>query len=294
MRRLAFPLLATAALLSALPAAAQTTPGATVSGYAWGDFVIGCTTCPHFLIPLSGQPSQYFDDPFLAQAAYVGTPVGGPEFDGYTLAGGVSYAGLATFEGPLLTPLLRARAAADNEQAFIVVEPTVPVGIDLYQASVDAGTRMLYQYTGSAPTSYTFEFAVDGMIGNDQALVFASAAVYGGPALDLETGVLDFGFASVQGTGINDPLHPFDATFSVTAEVAPGDSFWLLANLGVLAMMTYSSADVLVDAYDTMRVVGITGGDTSLLTALPVPEPAPAMLLAAGLAAMALRRRFAG
>lgn len=293
MRRLAIPLLATAALLSTLPARAQTSPGATVSGYAWADFVIGCTTCPHLPITLSGTPVLIDEDPLLATAAYTGTPVRTPEFADYTLSGGVSYRGLATFEGPLMTPLLKAEAATDNESAFIIVSPAVPVGLDLYQASVDATTLLLYQYTGSSAASYTFEFLVDGQIGNEQASVFASATLFGGPVLDLETGVLDFGYASVQGTGIADPLHPFAATFSVTATVQPGDSFWLLANLGILASMTYSSADVLVDAYDTMRVTAITGGDTALLSVVPVPvpEPAPVLLLAAGLAAVALRRR---
>ena len=295
MRHLAPALaLTTAALVAATPAAAQSTPGASASGYAWGDFQIGCTTCPHHLINLTGEPVQSSEDPVLAQVQYNGVPgAQDPVFSNYTLGGGVSYAALATFEGVLWTPVLKAKASADNIPAYLIADPDVPIGIDLYQATADAGTRMLYQYTGSAPASYTFHFEVDGLIGNQQASVFASAGIYGGPALDQETGVLDFGYADVQGAGIQNPnlLQPFLRTFSVTAEVDAGSSFWLLANLGVLASMTYSSADVVVNAYDTLRVTGITGGDTALLVAMPVPEPTPAWLLAAGLAVLALRRR---
>lgn len=286
--------LITTALLGTTPASAQSTPGASASGYAWGDFQIGCSTCSHHPIVLTGEPAQVSDAPVLAQVSYIGEPgAQAPVFDSYTLGGGVSYAALATFEGTLWTPVLKAKASADNFSVHIIVEPDVPIGIDLYQASADAGTRMLYQYTGAAPASYTFHFEVDGHIGNQQASVFASAGIYGGPELDQETGVLDFGYADVQGAGIQNPnpLQPFLRTFSVTAEVDAGSSFWLLANLGVLASMTYSSADVVVNAYDTLRVTSITGGDTSLLLAMPVPEPTPALLLAAGLAVLALRRR---
>lgn len=290
---LAAALVSLAALVPPL-AQAQALPGATAQGYAWADFMIGCTTCPHLPITLSGQPVQDAGGPASAHIEYSGTPVRTAEFADYTLAGGVSYAGSASFEGALSTPLLRALASTDNEQAFIIGSPVVPVGIDGYQASVDVSTQQLYQYLGSQPTSYTFHFTIDGAVSNDQSSVFGAASVYRGPELDLETGAVDFGSAYFQGTGVNDPPSPFAGAFSVTIDVAPGDSFWLRAQLGVLATMTYSSADVTVDAWNTMRVSAITGGDTGLLAVSAVPEPPALLLLAAGLLmlgwAKALRR----
>lgn len=283
-------LLSATTALAALPAQAQPAlPGASASGYAWGDFVIGCTTCSHLPITLSGTPVQDANGATSAAVDYLGGPVATPDFAGYTLAGGVGYSGYAGFEGALQTPLLRAKAHTDNEQAFIIVDPDVPVGIDLYQASVNAGTQMLYQYLGAQAGSYTFHFSVDGQVSNDQSSVFASAALFGGPGLDLETGQVDFGYASFEGQGVNGPLTPFAGAFSVSIDVNPGDSFWLVANLSVLASMTYSSADVTVDAYDTLRVSSISG-DTGLLQVMAVPEPPAVLLLALGLVVVGLAK----
>lgn len=282
-------LFACAALALSLSTAAQAAqPGTSVFGNAWGDFVIGCTTCPHYLLEMSGQPQQLAQGAGLSEVAYAGLGLGRPEIEGYTLAGGAAYAGFARFEGPLATPWLGARASTDNEPAYIVGDP-VAVGIDLYAASVDAGTVMRYQYTGATAASYTFHFGVDGWLTNDQSSVFASAAIYANDSTGFETGLVDSGYASFAGSGIVSPPTPFAGSFSVSVDVAPGDSFWLLASLAVSANHTYSSADVSVDAFDTLRLTSIDG-DAAALQASAVPEPAAAALLALGLAALALRR----
>jgi hypothetical protein len=279
--------------LTSTPAAAQA-PGASASGYAWGDFVIGCTTCPHFLIPLSGSPSQDEGGEGVAVATvqYTGTPVRTPDFEPYTLAGGVSYAATARFTGALMTPLLGAKAAADNEQAFIIVQPDVPVGIDLYTASARARTQMLYQYLGQTPAQYTFHFMVDGQVSNDQSAIYGSAGLYAGPVLDVETGGIAFGSVELAGSGVSTPPTWVSGAFSVALTVNPGESFWLVSELVAQVTMTYSSADVLTDASHTMWISAIDG-DTSLLVAMPVPEPAPWMMLTAALALAAVRRRRA-
>ena len=41
------------ALAAGAPAHAQDPSGASASGYAYGSFAIGCTTCPHYEITLS-------------------------------------------------------------------------------------------------------------------------------------------------------------------------------------------------------------------------------------------------
>lgn len=264
-------------------------PGTSTSGYAWGDFVIGCTTCPHFPLTMDGQPDQFSQSAGPTAVSYAGGPVPDPLLSDYSLAGGATYAGFARFEGPLATPRMGARASTDNEPVVILAQPNVPVGIDLYSASVDARTFMRYQYLGSNSASFTFHFGVDGQVSNDQSGVFASAAIYATDATGFETGLLDFGHADFAGTGVSSPLTPFAGSFSVSVTVAPGDSFWLLASLSVAANHTYSSADVGVDAYNTLRVTGIDG-DTQWLQVAAVPEPGTWVLISLGLLVLARRR----
>jgi hypothetical protein len=277
-------------------AASAQTPGASAFGSAFGDFQIGCTTCPHIPIVLTGTPIQQAGGDGFASAAiaYDGQPVRTPAFEGYTLAGSVHYAATASFSGPLWTPLLGAYAEADNESAYLLVGPNnLPVGIDLYQAYAQASTQMLYTYLGSTASSYTFHFDVEGLVSNEESSLFGSAAIYAGPTTNFETGLIDFGFVDLKGTGFNTPAFATAGSFSVSVSVNPGDSFWLVSQLGALVTMSYNSADSVADAMNTLRVSGIDG-DTALLAVSAVPEPAPWMLLALGLfSTAALRRRAA-
>lgn len=276
--------------LSAPALAAET--GASVSGRAWGDFVIGCSTCPHFLLTMNGTPVQSVTDPSLAAIDYDGGPLKTAELAPYTLGGGASYAGFAGFEGPLSLPWLGARASTNNEFAYLIADPVVPVGIDLYSSSVDARTLMKYVYTGSAPTDFTFHLGVDGTVTNAQSSVFASAALYRTDATGFETGLIDFGYASFHGTGITAPPTPFAGSFTVDLHAEPGDSFWLIASLSVSANHIYDTTDVGVDAYDTLRVTGIDG-DTALLAPAAVPEPSTVLLMLLGVAVLVVRRQRA-
>lgn len=270
--------------------------GASASGNGFGEFRIGCTTCPHFVIPLPPTVAQADGGTGASSASvsYAGNGMLTSEIAPYSLGGGISYDAAAAFEGALGTPLLRARASADNEPAFILADPNrVFVGIDLYQSSAQANTVRQYHYLGSGPTTYTFNFGVDAMLTTAQSGVFAAASIYSGVDPDFEVGLLDFGSADFKGTGLDQTPTTQQKSFSVSVNVNQGDSFYLLAQLSALASITYASADVSADAYNTMRLTSISGGDTQLLQAAPVPEPSAAALLGIGLLAMLalLRRR---
>lgn len=284
------PLVLAAALFITLPVLAA--DGASASGSAWGDFQIGCTTCPHIPIPLTGVPDQIVAGAPSAFVSYIGGGVSTAALSDYTVGGGAAYAASAGFEGVLGLPVLKAEASANNEWAYIIADPDVPVGIDLYQSIAMADTTRRYQYTGSAPASFTFNFGVDGMVSGELASVFASAAIYNGSdPVYFETGLIDFDSVLRTGVGFGATPSSFADSFSVTVNVMPGDVFYLRAHLSALADMSYEPNDVFADAFDTLRVSSVTGGDTSLLLAGPVPEPGPAVLLALGLLSLALLRR---
>ena len=113
-----------AAAALGLSTAAQATlvgpAGATASGSVSGSYIVGCITCPHFDITLSGTPDQASGGAgaATAQVAYSGVGLGpiGPAPD--VVNGGAAYAARAFFEGPSATPVAKARASADNEQVF--------------------------------------------------------------------------------------------------------------------------------------------------------------------------------
>lgn len=286
-------------LASGTPAVAQTDPsGATASGYAYGDFVIGCTTCGHYLLQLSGHPMPYAGGPgaALAEVDYSGTPLRLPSDplytpvpNDYTLGGSVGLAARASFEGVLRTPVLQAQAWSDNVPAYLIADPDVPVGIDLYHASAQADTVMRYQYTGSGTAHYTFHFLVDGSVSDDLASVYASARLYADADTGFETGLIDADGASQQGPAPGTPA-VFALPFSVSVDVDAGGSFYLLASLSASTAIDYRSGPVSADAFHTLRITGIDG-DTSLLLAAPVPEPASGAVLLLGLSALGWRLR---
>jgi hypothetical protein len=265
---------------------------ATASGTARGEFQIGCSTCPHFLLGLPGMPVQSQSGPLAAQVDYLGQPVPDPNTAGYSLSGEVEYHASAALQGPLATPLLGAYARADNEPVVITADPAqIPIGIDLYAASAEARTQQTYHYIGISTTTYHFDFHVDGTLSGARAGVFGSAAIYTGQDPSFEVGLIDFGYSSHTGVGLLYDPQPFGGDFSVSITVNPGASFVLISRLSASVQMTYDTTDVLADASHTMRLTGITGGDPALL-ATAVPEPATALLLPLGLMALfGLRRR---
>lgn len=265
---------------------------ATASGTARGDFQIGCSTCPHFLMGLTGTPVQSQSGPAAAQVDYVGQPVADANTAGYSLGGGVEYHASAAFEGALAKPVLGAYAKADNEPVINLADPAqLTIGIDLYAATANARTQQTYHYLGAATATYHFDFHVDGMLSSARASAFGSAALYTGQDPYFEGGLIDFGYSDHTGVGLLYDPQPFAGDFSVSVTVDPGASFVLISRLSAGVQMTYDTTDVEADALHTMRLTAITGGDPALLTTA-VPEPAAALLLPLGLIALfALRRR---
>lgn len=272
------------ALAAGTPAQALDPSGASASGYAYGSFAIGCTTCPHYEIYLSGDPAPQVGGPGFASAAfdYTGGPTGSsaPNPGDYTLGGDVSMAAWAGFQGPLATPELRARAAAHNVPVFLTADLDQNVGVDYYGVSATAETVQRYTYTGTGSTTYTFTFRVDGQVTDERSSVFGAASFYG----ESQEINLAFGSVFVEGQGLE--LHPapvaFDRTFDLTMTFNEGDSYHMRAWLSAGVTGMYATGSPFADAYNTMLVTGITG-DVSLLSVTPVPEPASGLLLVAGL-----------
>jgi hypothetical protein len=279
--------------LSVLPglAAAVDPSGVAASGYVSGDFLIGCTTCSHYPLDMSGNPAPANGGAgsVAAEVNYVGTPLRSSVPSEYTLGGGATLDAVATFEGVLATPLLRARAAADNFVAVIPLsDPFLQVGIDLYNVSAMAQGVQRYTYVGTGSATYSFEFRVDGSVTNQNATVFASAGFFD----DFLEQSFAFNSRTFEGSGFQGVTTAFDQTFSVSMTFQAGESFSLKAGLSAdaLSFLDYASADYSADAYNTMRVVSVTGGDTQLLVptlAAAVPEPAASLLLLLGASGLA-------
>lgn len=288
---------AAAALWLGTGALAQDLSGASAYGYAWGSFDIGCTTCDHYTIQLTGNPAPADGGPgaTLASFDYLGLPdraaSGIP--DDYTLGGDVSMAAWAAFEGPLATPSLHARAGAHNVPVYLTADEdqTVNIGVDYYGASATAMTVQRYTYTGTGSATYTFVFAVDGRVTDMWSGIFGAAGFFDDY---LETNYA-FGSVFVEGQGLEPYTPPvdFSQTFDLTMTFNAGDSFYMKAWLDASVTGMYASGSPFADAYHSMHVIGISGGDTSLLRVALVPEPSNWLLLATGLGllGMLMRRR---
>lgn len=283
------------ALVVALPVTAARPPEASAWGYAWGDFVIGCSTCGHYPITLSGMPDQFDSGPDFAAVSYAGDPLRGDIPLDYTLGGGAACGATAAFEGALASPLLTAFAWADNEPVVIVAVPEVVIGIDHYQVYANASTLREYTYVGAVPSSYTFSFRLTASLSGSLASVWASVRLYDGLDPYFETGLIDAGYAGGSGTQLLGPATTLDELFSVSVTLDPGQSFVMLASLSASTLVDYASVDVLADAGHTLRLDSVSGGDPQLLVTTPVPEPGTGASLALGLLFMAgmLRRRRA-
>jgi hypothetical protein len=284
---------AAAGLVLATGAQAQDRSGATASGYAWGSFDIGCTTCGHYAIELTGNPAPVEGGPgnLAAGFNYLGLPDRAASAipDDYTLGGSAAMAATALIVGPMGTPLLGARAGADNESVFIVQNPQVPIGVDYYGVSATAEVVQRYTFIGTTPTTYTWTFALDGTIDDSRSSVGGYAGFYD----DWLEVNYAFGSSVHEGVGINSPPTSFSDSFSVSMTFAPGESFYMRAWLSAQVLGQYASADTFADAMHTMQVSSVTGGDTSLLLpglAGPVPEPGTAALWLAGVAVVGFMR----
>lgn len=302
LRQAALGLLAMAATsASAAPARAAwgliNPSGASVSSYAYGSFLIGCETCSSLPIVLTGQPFQDFGGPGSAFAAlsYTGEPDLGasdPSLVDYTLGGGVTMDAEASFDASALRlPVLRAKASADNVQAFLKnTDPPSFAGIDAYAAVASAQTRRLYTWQGTSPATLTFNFVLDGVVEDQRSSLYSSAAFFA-PG-DYESPLSPMGSAYAQGApGYGDTPLMQAPTYSVTHTFAPGTSAALQATLSANVVMEYASGVTYADAMHTLLVNSVTGGDLSLLVAAPIPEPTGCLLFATGLGALAASRR---
>jgi hypothetical protein len=284
----------------ALAAQAQVEPGASVSGYASGTFMIGCTTCPHYVLTLVGSdtaPAMADGGPGVttANASVLLQPdrvASGVPTD-YSLGGSIGMAGTAALQGALGLPVLGVSAQAVNVQSFVQspYSGLQMVGIDTYGAYVSSALTQRYTYTGTSAATYTFNFAVTGALTDERAVLSASAGFYGN---NLEV-PLAWGGMDAAG-GVVAPVPPVpvqvDDSFSVSLTFNPGDSHVLHTQLNAGILQMYASGTTSVDAMHTLRVTSVTGGDLAQLHAAlaPVPEPAAAWLLAAGAALLTGRR----
>lgn len=286
------------ALTAAGPALAQDRSGATASGYASGTFAIGCTTCPHYEIYLPGDPAPLVGGAGFTSAAfdYSGGPTGSsvPNPLDYTLGGEVSMAAWAHFQGPLATPSLHARAGAHNVPVYLTADEdrTVNIGVDYYNVSATAETVQRYTYTGTGTATYTFTFGVDGKVTDERTGVFGAAGFFD-DSLEMN---LAFGSVHVEGQGlaVYTPPTSFQESFELTMSFKEGESFYMKAWLTANVTGMYASGSPFADAYDTMQVIGITGGDLSQLRVSMVPESASGWMLAAGLGLVGMLLRHRG
>lgn len=267
--------------------------GTTVFGDVFGDFRIGCTTCSHIPLPMSGTPSQTQGGPGFASASisYFGTPQTNSALADYTVGGSAAYAASAAFSGIFATPTLRARSSAENVSAYLIVDPVVPVGIDTFNATATAQAIQRYTYTGIVDATYTFNFHVDAKLTTAQASFSANASLHNTDDPFLETSLASNGVFHL-GTGLSGTSIVSDS-FSVTATFEAGKSYYLKASLSVGSADDYASTSVSADAFNTLLVTSITGADPSLLVAgiAPVPEPQAYAMLALGLIVIGVARR---
>ena len=150
-----------------------------------------------------------------------------------------------------------------------------------------------YTYIGTGSATYTFSFSVDGRVTDMRTGVFGAAGFYDD---FLETNYA-FGSVYVEGQGLEPFTLPLDfaQNFDLTMTFNEGESFYMKSWLTAGVTGMYASGSPFADAYNTMQVTGVTGGNVNLLRVALVPEPSIWPLLAAGLGFVGLlARRRAG
>ena len=176
-------------------------------------------------------------------------------------------------------------------KTFVPDNPPTP---SLYtQAAANAAALQLYTYTGTAGSSYTITFSVDGNMDGDNAGVTAGLLIYTSdydPFAEGGGGPNTFIAGETMAVG---NVGQFNQTRFVTFDVTPGESFYVRAYMSATALYpalsggTPSTADV----SNTFNA-SFTAGDPLLLVAeltevSSVPEPSQSALLAFGLLAIA-------
>jgi len=259
------------------PLQASTFWGAEASGNA-RQFEITCGTCPNPITDFGTQTDGGF-----------GQTLAAVDFS----SDEVSYDAISIFNGPKALPHLRARASAG-----IKVEPATPSTF-FHAAGSTARSTQQYTYTGTKPSTYTLEYAVNGQVaGGILAEIAGGFTVFGSgfnPNQEVNP-VLGFVFDHVNGDGGEKQVHFIG---DVTFKVNPGEDFFVQATLDTFVDSRSQQLAADADAFHTFDMT-FTQGDTSLLIPAAttpgssVPEPVTTTLFGIGLAAVGLTMRRRG
>jgi hypothetical protein len=280
--RLVRAALALGACLGAAAASADPDPFAGVSvGASASHVTIVCSTCP---TPRTTDDDTQRGGPGTTAALYANSDVG------------FSVGANAAFDAAGLPSL--------GVFTFAEVVP-LTLGADLYDAFATAKGLQRFDYLGTAPTTYTISFAIEGSFtlgtadSGSPMEIFGGFTVFGSdfhPVGESHGTVLGSDFVSehAENGGVSQFSLPGEFSFTVN----PGDSFYVQAQMTALSITNIAhQASGTVDALHTLAGT-FTAGDIGLLAAAigpvavsPVPEAPTLPIFTAGLLAMAWRLR---
>jgi hypothetical protein len=246
--RVALAISAVSTALTPAASHAQTILGTEVTGIA-RSLEVTCGTCPTPVIVISSDSDGGPDAP----AAMVF----------FEDRNRVSYSAKATVSGPKALPSMGVFAKAD------ILVDIARLSTFFHFATAKAEQTQAYIYRGSVPATYTLEFVLDGqVIGGPFSELFGGFAIYGS---DFNPGDPPIGSSFELVRAIPGPARNVLLTGSVTFDVAPGDTFFLVAEMFATAD-SRDQNEAEIDAANTLEM-RFTAGDTSLLTPLLTEAP---------------------
>lgn len=269
--------LALSAALGAVAASAASDPFAGVSiGTSASHVTLVCSTCP--------TPRTTDDDTQRG-----GTGASAALYSASDVGWGVGASAALGVEG---LPTLGVFAQAE-------VVP-LSLGANLYDAFATAKGLQRFDYLGSAPTTYTLSFTIEGRFTLGTADAGSPMQISGGftvfgsdfhPVGESHGTVLGSDFVSRNAS--SGGVSPFSLPGSLSFIANPGDSFYVQAQMTAVSVtnIAHQTAGT-VDALHTLAG-HFTAGDTALLApAISAVPEAPALpMMAVGLLAMAWRLR---
>lgn len=268
------------ALLLVAPLAAQAVEitAGTAEYVTFRDCIAGTTACDGVSPIVFGQ--------------YGGSPGTWSSAANVNYAGYGSAAGSVSFSGAIGAPVLHANASSLAGK----------------RTNTNSVALQSYTYTGSTPTTRTFggtltynQFETGnypnnaGVLATIDAFTLAAAAIDVGSTADsnffalFDADYSAYGYADVASASYLDTAsNPTGSgSFSVTVNLAPGETIWL-----EVLLQTPAANGSTVDASHTL----VTGWDvttdlTPAAISQPVPEPSSLALFGAGLAALVAAKR---